>query len=386
MRAARLKRPRLGVDFHTFDGIYQGSRSHLLGLYRDAIVQAPDIDFLFFLAHPKKLREAYPEFALRNVQLIRMPKRSGLWRLLWQLAALQWRHKLDLLHVQYRIPFLPLGPCMCTVHDVLFETHPEYFSPAFVRLARWSARHAVRRSIITLTVSEYSRQQIAKLYQIDAKRVILTPNAVDQQRFHPGRGGEEVLSRWNLVSGEYICTLGRLEPRKNHLNLVKAYARLDAKTPPLIIVGQRDFAYAQVYELIRHLNLNQRIRILDDVDDDALPALLRHAKLMVYPSHAEGFGMPMLEALASGIPVITSNTTSLPEVAGLAARLVSPTNIDELTDALRELLVESPELRQARIDAGLRQAAQFRWHDAAAALLDAVRASLAENSGSHAKC
>src|ERR1017187_6811630 len=113
MRAARLKRPRLGVDFHTFDGIYQGSRSHLLGLYRDAIVQAPDIDFLFFLAHPKKLREAYPEFALRNVQLIRMPKRSGLWRLLWQLAALQWRHKLDLLHVQYRIPFLPLGPCMC---------------------------------------------------------------------------------------------------------------------------------------------------------------------------------------------------------------------------------------------------------------------------------
>lgn len=367
------RRLRLGVDFHTFDGIYQGSRSHLLGLYGAAVTRAPEIDFIFFLDRPDELRDAHPEFARENVRLVRMPRRPGMWRLGWQLPALQRRHRLDLLHLQYRLPFWTAGPCICTVHDVLFETHPQFFGRGFARIARFSARRAVHKAAITLTVSDYSRAQIARLYGIAAQRVVLTPNAVDRRRFYPGSDGREMLARWGLESGEYVCSIGRLEPRKNHAGLVRAYQGLST-APPLVIIGQRDFAHDEIFELIQRLPLGNRVRILEDVDDRALPVLLRHSRLMVYPSLAEGFGMPVLEALASGVPVITSSTTALPEAAGSGARLIEPTDVDALTEALSGALAETKDTRAARIRQGLEHAAGFNWQVSADSLLAAVRA------------
>ena len=378
----RNDRPRLGVDFHTFDGIYQGSRSHLLGLYRQAVALAPDVDFLFFLAQPAQLLRTHPEFDLPHVRLIGMPHRPGMWRLLWQLPALQRRHRLDLLHLQYRLPLRPAGRCLCTLHDVLFETHPEYFGRLFAHMARMSARHAVAGAALTLTVSEYSRREIARHYGIDAKRIVLTRNAVDLRRFRPlddasppaeARGAAQALARHSLQSGGYLLSVGRLEPRKNHLTLVRAYARLGGDAPPLIIVGQRDFAFSRVFDLIRELDLGGRIRVLEDVDDADLPVVLRHARLMAYPSSAEGFGMPVLEALASGVPVITSDTTSLPEVAGGAAWLVPPLDVERLAAALREALAEPAQTRAARIEQGLHHARSFSWRESAAELIGAVR-------------
>ena len=138
--AGQARRPRIGVDFHTFDGLYQGSRSHLLGLYRDAVRRAPEYDFVFFCAEPAKLREADPAFAMPNVQCVEMPHGGGLARLGWQLALLQRRHRIDLLHVQYRMPLLPWGACAVTIHDTLFETHPQFFTKEFLRMARFTGR------------------------------------------------------------------------------------------------------------------------------------------------------------------------------------------------------------------------------------------------------
>lgn len=377
--AAVNRRFRLGVDFHTFDGIYQGSRSYLLGLYRECVIQAPDIDFVFFSSDPQALRRVHAEFARDNVALVAMPHRPAPWRLAWQLPALQRRHRLDLLHMQYRLPWARSGPTMCTLHDVLFESHPQYFGRAFGYMARSSARHAVRRARFTLTVSDYSRQAIARHYPIAAERIVLTPNAVDQARFHPRPPGDDVepadagvLRRLALNSDGYLCTLGRLEPRKNHVRLVEAFARLRTAWP-LIIVGQRDFAYAAVFERIRSLRLDGRVRILEDVDDESLPVVLRHARVMAYPSLAEGFGMPVLEAMASGVPVVTSNTTSLPEIAGAAAWLIDPTDVEALAEVLGRALAEPSADRAARVARGLRQAARFTWATAAANLLAAVR-------------
>jgi len=374
---------KVAVDFHTFDGIFQGSRSHLLGLYREAIIQAPDIQFMFFLAGPGTLLEQHPEFGRPNVRLIAMAQRPGIWRLLRQLPSLQRRHSPDVLHMQFRLPLFPAGPCICTVHDVLFETHPQYFNRVFVRIARLGAERAVRRSAFTLTVSEYSRRQIGRLYGCDPQDVVLTRNAVDRVRFHPRAESAisddegDALRRWGLVSGEYLCTLGRLEPRKNHVRLLHAYARLESGTPSLLMIGQRDLAYDEISKTIRTLGLSSRVRILEDVDDASLPVLLRHALLLAYPTYAEGFGMPVLEALASGIPVITSDTTSLPEVAGPGAVLVPPHDEHALVEALRQVLAETPAVRQARVDAGLLHAAQFDWAEAARNLVAAVRATVA---------
>ena len=360
------------MDFHVWDGIFQGSRSHLIGLYRAAIVQAPEIDFVFFLGQPESLARAHEEFTAPNVRLVGMPHRPAPWRLAWQLPRLQRCHRLDLLHMQYRLPFFPAGPCICTIHDVLYETHPQFFSRSFGWQSRLTGRSAARRSALLFTVSEYSRDQIVRLYGVPSRAVAITSNGVDFERFRPGDAGSDAVRALGLEPGNYLLTLGRLEPRKNHVNLLRAYAGLGADAPPLVIVGQRDFSYAAVFDEINRLQLGARVRLLERVDDEALPAVLRHALLFVYPAFAEGFGMPVAEAMASGVPVITSNTSSLPEVAGDGALLVDPASPAALGAAMAQVLAD-PVLRVRLVQAGLQHVQQFNWQRSAAVFVAALR-------------
>jgi len=362
----------LGVDFHVWDGIYQGSRSHLLGLYRAATVMAPDIDFVFFLDQPEALRRAHPEFAASHVRLVRMPHRPGPWRLAWQLPWLRRRHGVDLLHMQYRLPFVAAGVCVCTIHDLLYETHPQFFTRFFVWQSRLTGRRAAQRAALLFTVSGYSRDELVRLYGVDRGRVAITCNGVDFERFTPGPAGADAVRALGLEPGGYLLTLGRLEPRKNHVTLLRAYAQLGADAPPLVIVGQRDFHYGAVFDEITRLQLGARVRVLEGVDDAALPALLRHALLFVFPAFAEGFGMPVAEAMASGVPVITSNTTSLPEVAGAGALLVDPASPELLAQAMARALADAG-LRARMVQAGLQHVRQFDWHASAAVFVAAVR-------------
>lgn len=370
--AATTRRSRLGVDFHTFDELYQGSRSHLLGLYQAAIRHAPDIDFVFFLDDVEGLRRQHPAFTAPNAHLVRMPACPGPVRLGWQLPWLQWRHRIDLLHMQYRLPLWRTGPCACTIHDVLFETHPQFFTPSFTRQLRWFCRHAARHAALLLTVSRFSRREMARLYGLPPERILLTPNGVDTARFHPGTDGAEQVRALGLTPGGYLLTVGRLEPRKNHLTLFEAYARLGPDAPPLAVVGQRDFQFTQALEALQRLGLQQRVHLLEKVSDTALPAVLRHAQVFVYPSFAEGFGMPILEAMVSGVPVITSNQTALPEVAGDAAVLVDPHSPEDLARAMQQLTAD-PDRRAALSRAGPRQAQAYDWESSAHALLNGVR-------------
>jgi glycosyltransferase involved in cell wall biosynthesis len=370
------QRPRLGVDFHTFDGLYQGSRSHLLGLYREAIAMAPEIDFVFLVGQPDRLADEHPAFRAANVQREAMPHGGGLARLGWQLAWAQRRLRLDLLHVQYRGPLLPWGPVAVTVHDTLYETHPQFFSPGFVRMARWTGRRTVRQAALVFTVSQFSRDEIARLYGLPPARIQVTGNGVDTGRFHPGAEGADAVRALGLAPGGYLLTVGRLEPRKNHLGLVRAYARLPSPRPPLVVVGQQDFGVQALFDEVQALGLQGDIRFLDRVDDGALPALLRHALAFVYPSFAEGFGMPVAEAQASGVAVLTSANSALAEVAGGAALLADPQQPADIAAQLQRLL-EDAALRQRLAAAGPAQAARHAWGPAAATLVAALRRQFA---------
>jgi len=154
--------------------------------------------------------------------------------------------------------------------------------------------------------------------------------------------------------------------------VARLIGRMDA-CPDVAVMGCR---LLNADRTLQTLHLADRVRILEDVDDEALPILLRHARLMIYPSHAEGFGMPVLEALASGVPVITSDSTSLPEVAGQAAWLASPDDVDQLATCLRDALREAEPARAVRIEQGLRHAARFSWQDSARNLLQAVHEAM----------
>lgn len=377
--AGQTRRPRIGVDFHTFDGLYQGSRSHLLGLYRDAVRRAPEYDFVFFCGDPARLREADPAFGMPNVLCVEMPHKSGLARLGWQLMLLQRKHRIDLLHVQYRMPLLAWGACAVTIHDTLFETHPQFFTKQFLRMARFTGRRSVRKAALLFTVSQFSLQEIARLYGVEPSAITITGNGVNLARFHPVSAegsddwnGADLVRALGAEPGQYLVTVGRLEPRKNHLNLVRAYARIAEPRPPLLIVGQRDFEHDEAFAEVEKLGLADEIKFLERVADAELPALVRHARVFVYPSYAEGFGMPVLEAMASGVPVVTSATTALVEVAAGAALTVDPADPQAIAGAIETLLYDA-SLRRKLAAQGLEVAARHRWDVAARNLLGAFR-------------
>jgi glycosyltransferase involved in cell wall biosynthesis len=371
-------RPRIGVDFHTFDGIFQGSRSHLIGLYEAAVAMAPDIDFYLLLDETERLRREHPVFDAPNVHLVKMPTQRAPVRLAWQLPRLQQQLQLDLFHLQYRLPLWTAGPCVCTIHDVLFETHPQFFSKSFVAFARLSSRDALRRAKALFTVSAYSRDSMAQAYGVPASRITVTHNGVDTQRFCPGEEGVEFVRTQGLTPGQYLCTVGRLEPRKNHINLIKAYAQLPQPRLPLLVVGQRDFSFESIFEVVQAHGLSDQVHFLERVGDAELPALIRHCAAFVYPTWAEGFGMPVLEAMACGVSVVTSNNTSLPEVAGDLAWMCDPADPASIARAI-VLAVDEPDAAKLERHAkGLARASSFSWESSAERLLSVFRQQIAK--------
>lgn len=363
---------RVGFDLHTIDGKFQGSRTHVIELFSRVAGRCPDIEFYALLDGVDRLLVDYPAFDLPNVRRVRLAQTGAIRRLVWELPRLQRRLRLNLLHAQYIIPMPSPSRTMVTIHDVLFESHPQYFTWPFRLRSRLLMRWAAYRSEHVFTVSEFSRHEICRRYGLTQDRISVIPNGVDMRRFAPGAAGAELLARRGLASGGYFLTVGRLEPRKNHLTLLRAHARLGSGAPPLVIVGQRDFGYRDLIEELSRPEVRGRVKVFEDVTDDELPALYRHCLGFVYPSFAEGFGMPPLEAMASGVPVIVADNTALTEVVGDAGLRVGSTDVPALEQALRRLWHDGA-LRQRLAQAGLRHAQGYSWDIAAECVARAYR-------------
>jgi glycosyltransferase involved in cell wall biosynthesis len=359
------RRPRIGLDMHVVGGIFQGSRTHCLELFSRVIAATPECDFYVFVSDDRALHQFSSHFSDPNVRVCIMSERAPIVRLLYQLPQLAVQHKLSLLHTQYIAPpFMRSCMSAVTVHDILFESHPQYFRKAFVLRSRALVRLSVLRSSAVFTVSDYSRRQICERYEIEEDRVHAIPNGVDLSRFRPGEDGLELVGQLGLRSGEYFLTVGRLEPRKNHAQLLKAWAMLPAPRPRLVIVGQRHFGYEEATKLIGALNLTSDVILIDNLSDAALPVIYRHARGFVYASWAEGFGIPLLEAMASGIPVITSSNTALAEVAAGSALAVDPASPCQIAEAVCRIS-EDRDLHAKLIELGHVRAREFSWEQSA---------------------
>jgi glycosyltransferase involved in cell wall biosynthesis len=255
---------------------------------------------------------------------------------------------------------MPFCATAVTVHDILFESHREYFETPVILRNRLLVPFSVRRSPLVFTVSEFSRRQICDSYSVPPEKVHTIPNGVDCERFFPGDAGCATLRALGIRETDYFLTVGRLEPRKNYAALLRAWAQLRVPRPQLVIVGQRHFRFQEIFDLIRALRLEPDVLVIEEASDKQLPAIYRNAKGFVFCSSAEGFGMPLLEAMASGIPVISSANTALTEVSADAALRVDPNNPGEIENAILALSRQA-NLRETLIHRGLQRAKEFTW-------------------------
>jgi len=364
MRAKGSLRLRVGIDMHVVHGIFQGSRTHCLELFSRVVAGTPECDFLLLTCDPQKLVSFSESFALPNVEICVMQNRPAPLRLLWQLPQYVRQKRIDLLHTQYITPPILSCATAVTVHDILFESQPQYFERSLVIRSRLLVPMSVRRSAAVFTVSEFSQKQICEHYSLPPSSVNVIPNGVDRSRFFPGTEGSEVVTALGMTPGQYYLTVGRLEPRKNHAALLKAWSLLKAPRPRLVLVGQRHFRYGEVFELIRTFELGRDVVLLEQISDAQIPALYRNAKGFIYCSWAEGFGMPLLEAMASEIPVISSANTALAEVCADAALGIDPNRPEDIRDAVLAL-ERDPGLRTELVNRGSSRVRDYTWEKSA---------------------
>ena len=279
------------------------------------------------------------------------------------------RHPVDLLHVQFTAP--PFAPCpvVSTVHDLSFEHLPQTFKRRSWMQLRLTVRRTTRRAAHILTPSEFSRRDVIETYGINPALVSVTPEAAALY-FRPANDKETSRVRHQYgISGDYILAVGSIQPRKNLVRLIKAYAdlrrrRADDKLPQLVLVGKKAWLYGETLRAVEQCGITDRTIFTGYVAEADLPALYTGAICFIYPSYFEGFGLPPLEAMQCGTPVITGDRTSLPEVVGDAGLMVNPFDESAIASAI-ERLIDNPPLRAELRAKGWQRAATFSWQETA---------------------
>jgi glycosyltransferase involved in cell wall biosynthesis len=275
----------------------------------------------------------------------------------------------DLLHVQYTGPLLPSVPLVVSVHDVSYLEYPRYFTKFRSTQLRLTVKRTVDRAARVLTPSEFSKQAILRHYDLPDDNVVVVPNAVSS-RFRPvdrDLARAQVMQKFG-IPWPFILTVGDLQPRKNHLGLVRAFEdviRARPKLPhQLVFVGKETWASAELHRAVDRSSAASRVHFTGFVEDADLLQLYGACDLFAFPSFYEGFGLPILEAMACGRAVICSDTTAMPEVADSAGLLFDPYSTSEMARAMLDVMLDA-ELRARLERLGQKRAALFSWQRSA---------------------
>ena len=348
-----------------------GSNVYAFELIKAIEAMDKDNEYIIYLREKKQpdLPKTRKKFAYRVIS----PKK------LWT----QWRLPLDLyLHKpQPKVFFTPghYAPrfsniaSVISILDLSFLKYPQSFkSPVLRQLQSWTRRSAENASHI-FTISNFSKQDIIEFYNIPAKKITVTYPGINK-RFNEKVGQRlltRVLSKYQLKN-KYLLFLGTKQPKKNINRLIRAYAAISGdmkKTPDLVIAGK---VWGQFAKESKSENLPNGVREIGFVEDNDLPALMSGAQAFFLPSLYEGFGIPVVEAMAAGTPVLTSNVSSLPEITSDAAILVSPENTNSLARGLKQILSLSREKRVQLVKKGKNRARQFTWEKCAKKTLEVL--------------
>jgi len=311
-------------------------------------------------------------------RLIKRPRRSRLVRILWEqrrLPHLIAGERLDLFHAPAFI--LPRGvsiPTVATIHDLVFMRYPETFGYFRRNYFHWAIPRSAYRATLVIADSESTRLDLVNLLQVIPERIRVVPLGVGEEFFEPAPPAAVAEARSMLQLPErYILTVGTIEPRKNLVRLLDAYAvvkeRLGRRTPALVLVGRKGWKYDDVFSRIVDQGLRGDVIWSDFLADNLVRAVYQHATVFVCLSLHEGFGLPLLEAMASGVAVVASERSSMPEIVGEAGVLVDPMDPVAVAERLIALL-ENDEERIRLAGAARERAQSFSWEETARRTLE----------------
>ncbi len=291
-----------------------------------------------------------------------------------------WAGRCDLYHATDFVlpPLRAKARAVLTVHDLSFERAPDAAPPRLIPFLKRVVPQSVERADHIIADSCATARDLQELYGVPTDRITVIHSGVEA-RFTPytdtiymQRRRAHVLRKYGIGDTPFVLTVGTMQRRKNHLRLVQAFGKLAQQRrtqAALVIAGGKGWLYDEVLQEVQQLGLRDRVRFIGFVEEADLPHLYRAASVFAFPSLYEGFGLPPLEAMACGVPVVTSNTSSLPEVVGDAGLMVNPLDVDALADALDRALNDDAWRSQA-IRNGIARAQTFTWRRAAEQLLD----------------
>lgn len=258
-----------------------------------------------------------------------------------------------------------------SILDISYIRYPQLFKKSDLnQLTKWT-RYSVRKASKIFTISHASKDDIIKEYRVPEEKIIVTYPGIRKGSMIKDKGlsMDEMRKKYG-IGGEYILFVGTLQPRKNIVRLTEAFSKLKSDIK-LVIIGKKGWLYEEILGAPKKFNIEDRVKFLDFVPDEDLPDFYKNAICFVLPSLYEGFGLPVLEAMKYGCPVITSNVSSLPEAGGDAALYVDPLSVDDIAKNL-ESIIQNSELREKLIKKGYEQVKKFAWEKTAKETLKAL--------------
>ncbi len=359
---------RFSVDAHAIGCHLTGNEVYIRSLLHAFAAADSSAEFIAYVSQEQAAGMVPARFAWRRVS------RNPFARLGYDLSRVLRKDLPDLLHVQYTAPLFCPVPVVVSVHDVSFLEHPEYFAAARAAQLRLTVRRTIRRATRIITVSEFSRSAISRAYQLSEDKIAVVPNAAAAIYRPLPRETASAWVRAHLkIAAPFILNVGDLQPRKNQAGLIRAFGEMIRACPQLphhlVLAGQENWHGSDVRRTAERSGLAGRIHFTGFVSDDALLQLYNACEFFVFPSFYEGFGLPVLEAMACGRAVACSNTSAVHEVADSAAILFNPHDTAEITRAMLDL-ARIPDLRSRMERLGSQRSSQFSWRRAAEKTLD----------------
>ncbi len=262
-------------------------------------------------------------------------------------------------------PTLPKTKTVLTVHDLSFVRVPEAASPDLKRYLDRVVPHSIQKATHIIADSEATKQDICEVYSTPPHKITVLLSGIEE-RFFEKSTSPHPLTALGLSNVPYFLCIGTVQPRKNYSRVIRALAMIHKEgfDAHVIIVGGKGWLEDEMYTTLDETKMRPYVHLVGFIEDEKIPSFYQHATGVVFPSLYEGFGFPILEGMASGVPVITANVSSMPEVAGDATLLVDPYLVDEIAYSMQRLLTET-ELRQTLIEKGLERSKLFSWDTAA---------------------